>query len=739
MRRIGLALSGGGFRASLYHLGLVRFLRDAGILSSVTHITSVSGGSILAAHLVLNWDRYNGSAGEFDAAASELLSFVRLDVRNRIIRRFPLAMPLRGLRRLLQWGSNRKLTLTGLLEYHYQQYLYGDTSLFELPQRPQLHLLATNLSEGCLCSFNRNGLLLQRRLPGGTFRFDRVHIGLATVPMAVTASSAFPGFFPPVELTGTDVGAPVGEFGRQAFTDGGVFDNLGVRMFRCLERSWLAESPLSRNDFFDFEAVAEALRAASQSGEETPLRRASPVLVAAHSRQRLLPPTRAAAACKALPPPSETGNGDSSDRLVSGLWDLMRHYQFHQEPLFAALKPVDPEAETLLRDSRFAGRALDAGDQLWLNRHLLESAFRQATGRECFRRLNSGLDGVIVSDVGKRFEVLSQTRTAGLIRTALRATDILMDRVWQLEKETFADTPGFVFAPITGVVDPAEDPTALHPEIQRQAANIRTDLDRFSLLEISSLVRHGYCIGRQACRSRPDLFGADLPANPPWDPVPASRGAAPPASEPIRLGVPSREPIPATVESRTLQGSAVRRIWTKLLDYRDWTSYVYVPLLIPILILLPYCAYKAYQKSYQISQLVDSISQGNRDSQHMSDLLENGPVTPWTGVAAAEVDQFEEPDFTGFEVLQDIRVVDMRTWKPTASGQGDLSSPTHGYRNLKVLKLPENKGNNIYRCRILADSPKVEVRFPPQQLEPLVRRITKQDQVSGQNEYIWEA
>src|SRR5437660_7375804 len=99
--KIGLALSGGGFRASLYHLGLVRFLRDAGLLPQVTHITAVSGGSILAAHLVLNWDRYNGAPSEFDAAAAEVLSFVRFDVRNRITRRFPLALPLRWSRRLL--------------------------------------------------------------------------------------------------------------------------------------------------------------------------------------------------------------------------------------------------------------------------------------------------------------------------------------------------------------------------------------------------------------------------------------------------------------------------------------------------------------------------------------------------------------------------------------------------------------------------------------------------------------
>ncbi len=47
MNRLGLALSGGGFRATLYHLGVVRYLRDAGILSKVTHINTVSGGSIL--------------------------------------------------------------------------------------------------------------------------------------------------------------------------------------------------------------------------------------------------------------------------------------------------------------------------------------------------------------------------------------------------------------------------------------------------------------------------------------------------------------------------------------------------------------------------------------------------------------------------------------------------------------------------------------------------------------------
>ena len=153
-----------------------------------------------------------------------------------------------------------------MLEYHYEKYLYGDTSLFELPEKPQLHILATNLSEGCLCSFNRNGLLMLRRRNGALIPPDRIHLGLATVAMAVTASSAFPGFFPPVELTGADVGASGGEFGRLAYSDGGVFDNLGVLLFGSLARTLLTENPLCRDDFLDFQGVIVALAGGRQWG-----------------------------------------------------------------------------------------------------------------------------------------------------------------------------------------------------------------------------------------------------------------------------------------------------------------------------------------------------------------------------------------------------------------------------------------------------------------------------------------
>ncbi len=109
---------------------------------------------------------------------------------------------------------------------------------------------------------------------GGRLHLDRIHNGLATVPMAVTASSAFPGFFPPLELRGQDVGADPGQFDRVAFTDGGVYDNLGVRMFRCLERSSLArEVRPQRDDLADAGEAEARARCGTRTGGRRPLRR----------------------------------------------------------------------------------------------------------------------------------------------------------------------------------------------------------------------------------------------------------------------------------------------------------------------------------------------------------------------------------------------------------------------------------------------------------------------------------
>jgi predicted acylesterase/phospholipase RssA len=51
--KLGLALSGGGFRASLYHIGVLARMAELDLLRHVEVISCVSGGSIVGAHYYL--------------------------------------------------------------------------------------------------------------------------------------------------------------------------------------------------------------------------------------------------------------------------------------------------------------------------------------------------------------------------------------------------------------------------------------------------------------------------------------------------------------------------------------------------------------------------------------------------------------------------------------------------------------------------------------------------------------
>ena len=51
----GLALSGGGYRAVLFQVGSIMRLNDARILRGLKRVSSVSGGSITAGVLAVNW------------------------------------------------------------------------------------------------------------------------------------------------------------------------------------------------------------------------------------------------------------------------------------------------------------------------------------------------------------------------------------------------------------------------------------------------------------------------------------------------------------------------------------------------------------------------------------------------------------------------------------------------------------------------------------------------------------
>jgi predicted acylesterase/phospholipase RssA len=714
-KRIGLALSGGGFRATLFHLGVVRFLRDADILRSVTHITSVSGGSVLAAHLALNWDRYVGTEDQFDAVAAEVVRFVRMDVRNRIVRRAPLALPIHLARWLMRMGTDRRLTRTGMLEVYYERFLYGDTCLFQLPEHPQLHILSTNLTEGSLCSFTREGVIFQKRMPGELFRFERLHAGLATVPLAVTASSAFPGFFPPLQIDGRDVGAVAGQFNRQVFTDGGVFDNLGVRMFRNIERTWIGkEAALTLDDVYDVGCVAQALKSAAGVQATTPFGRISQMYHEARGGGG-----------------SNGGSdgGPQEQAVVGPLCSVISQAALYREPAFQAIQPDDPEAASLLESVRLSGKDPEHHDRIWLNRQIVETVLRQVTGQRCLRPMTSMFDQVLVSDAGKHLQARTEVGSAGLIATAMRASDIGMDRVWQLEKETFGNQPGFLFMPMTHVVPRHEDATAPHPEIQRRMPDIRTDLDAFSALEVSALVRHGYCVARSVCRRRPELFGGDPPRAPPWDPSEQPGGAAQAARlRPLALLDRHRGPTDEVITARLLRHSAERRVWSRLFNYRDWASYLYLLILIPLLSIGPALIYRAWSEHTEAKktrQTIAAIARSGQDQQVVAEMVSRRPTAAWGPLKYEEVSHFEPLSNEGFTFTSDTLIFDLRQSAgqvPTDDGETAGADTALLRRRIRFHKNDDYDGQT-FRFHLGVPTATADARCLNARLNPVLSRL----------------
>jgi NTE family protein len=205
---VGLCLSGGGYRAMLFHLGALRRLNEAGRLATLTRVASVSGGSITAGILGLHWEKLafrpdvNGTvvAQRF----SELVEEPVLDLAGRGI---DVRAVLTGL---------RPGTISKRVQTFYDRHLFHGASLQDLPADaagPRFVILSTNLTNGTLWRFSRPYMRDWRTDP----------IANPTVPLAeaVAASSAFPPVLSPAYL---DIPGPR----RLTLTDGGVYDNLGL-------------------------------------------------------------------------------------------------------------------------------------------------------------------------------------------------------------------------------------------------------------------------------------------------------------------------------------------------------------------------------------------------------------------------------------------------------------------------------------------------------------------------------
>ena len=215
---IGLCLSGGGYRAMVFHIGSLWRLYEAGLLRTVKRISSVSGGSITSAYLGLKWSRLS-----FDPArlASDFVPEV--------------VKPLRALASetidadAIILGVALPGRVSDRVAGAYEKYLFGEATLQDLPDEPRFVINATNVQSGVLWRFSKPYM--------GDYRVGRVMNPTLPLAQAVAASSAFPPVLSPMELRlDPDSFAP--ETGRDLqrkpftsrviLTDGGVYDNLGL-------------------------------------------------------------------------------------------------------------------------------------------------------------------------------------------------------------------------------------------------------------------------------------------------------------------------------------------------------------------------------------------------------------------------------------------------------------------------------------------------------------------------------
>ncbi len=212
--RLGVALSGGGFRAAAFHLGVLRGLRDVGLLSEVDVISGISGGALLAAAWVV------GGREDLDAFTERMRRFLGRDLKTRIL--LAAARPDRLARLLV----DPHYSLTEVLGQVLDRELYHGATLGQLAGvRPRLVVSATSVNNGTGFRFSPDSIGDWKLRTTSRQVLDRF-----PVARAVVASAAFPGGFSPVVLSARKVFPGRESCPREVLlTDGGVDDNLGIQ------------------------------------------------------------------------------------------------------------------------------------------------------------------------------------------------------------------------------------------------------------------------------------------------------------------------------------------------------------------------------------------------------------------------------------------------------------------------------------------------------------------------------
>ncbi len=232
-KNIGLALSGGGSRAIAFHLGCLRALNDRELLNRLDVISSVSGGSVIAALYTYS----DCSFSEFEQRVVNLLksgidlkiakeffiSTALLKELYQYITKLPLSIINRVIKndRQLRRMSYRTLSFIEVL----QKYYFGDKVLTDR-RRDDLNIVinASELRTGTAFRFGSK--------ESGCWRFGMIEGNNVSVAEAVALSAAYPLFLPALDKDYTFTKQGQTQNKRVVLSDGGIYDNTGVS---CME------------------------------------------------------------------------------------------------------------------------------------------------------------------------------------------------------------------------------------------------------------------------------------------------------------------------------------------------------------------------------------------------------------------------------------------------------------------------------------------------------------------------
>lgn len=230
-KKIGLALSGGGYRAAAYHIGTLRALNRLGVLNKVDVISAVSGGSITAAYYALHKDNYRDFENSFINKLQRgvlltsitylvLLIFILLLVCYFIS--WWLLIP-EVIILLICWYWI--FPVSCFIESSYNSLFFKKKKLSDLPQNPLVAINATDVSNGKLYTFSQlkmGGYPYYKNGDYITSSFDNTQF---TIAKAVMASSCVPFAFSPIKISKKfckeDTNTPI-------LIDGGLYDNQGT-------------------------------------------------------------------------------------------------------------------------------------------------------------------------------------------------------------------------------------------------------------------------------------------------------------------------------------------------------------------------------------------------------------------------------------------------------------------------------------------------------------------------------